>query len=165
MGAFKVINAVKFLNFAVEGNVDCVLVLVFEIVFGGEFEELFGNVGFAHFVEIEENYPSVYIQPVNPERLFIADAFYVDVAYARAVVGCQVGIEKFGNVAVYDCVSVQIQNVVDIRQNFGYHIAEVCFFCYVFDSKPEFFKARIVYFVKLDFRIFVAAFKHLQARF
>lgn len=165
MGAFEIIDTVKFLHFAVEGYVDCVLVLVFEIVFGGEFEELFGNVDFAHFVEIEEYHHRVYVHPVNPERLFIADAFYVDIAYARAVVVCQVGIEEFGNVAVYDCVSVQIQNVVDIRQNFGYHIAEVCFFCYVFDSKPEFFKARIVYFVKLDFRIFVAAFKHLQARF
>ena len=61
MGAFEVIYAIKFLNFAVEGDVDCVLVLVFEIVFGGEFEELFGNVGFAHFVEIEEYHSRVYV--------------------------------------------------------------------------------------------------------
>ena len=88
MGAFEIIDTVKFLNFAVEGYVDCVLVLVFEIVFGGEFEEFFGDVGFAHFVEVEENHPSVYIQPVKPECLFIADAFYVDVAYARAVLVC-----------------------------------------------------------------------------
>ena len=106
MGAFKVINALKFLNFAIEGYVDCVLVLVFEIVFGGELEELFGDAGFAHFVEIEEYHSRVYIQPVNPERLFIADAFYVDIAYSRAIVVCQVGIEEFGNVTVYDCVAV-----------------------------------------------------------
>ena len=117
MDAFKVINAVKFLNFALEDYVDCVLVLVFEIVFGGELEELFGDVGSAHFVEIEENHSRVYVQPVNSERLFIADAFYVDVAYARAVVGCQVGIEKFGNIGVYNGVAVKIQNAVDVRQN------------------------------------------------
>ena len=68
VGAFEIIDTVKFLDFAVEGNVDCVLVLVFEIVFGGEFEELFGNVGFAHFVEVKENHPRVYVQPVKPER-------------------------------------------------------------------------------------------------
>ena len=88
MGALEVVDAVKFLNFAVEDYVDCVLVLVFEIVFGGELEELFGDVGSAHFVEVKENHPRVYVQPVNPERLFITDAFYVDIAYARAIAVC-----------------------------------------------------------------------------
>lgn len=148
MGAFEIIDTVKFLNFAVEDYVDCVLVLVFEIVFGGEFEELFGDVGSAHFVEVKENHPRVYVQPVNPERLFMADAFYVDIACSRAIVVCQVGIEKFGNIGVYNGVAVKIQNAVDVRQNFGYHVAEVCFFCYMIDCKPEVFKARIVDFVE-----------------
>lgn len=165
VGAFEIIDTVKFLNFAVEGYVDCVLVLVFVVIFGGEFEEFFGNVCLAHFVEVKENHPRVYVQPVNPERLFIADAFYVDIAYARAIAVCQINIENFANVAVYDCVAVQIQNAVDIRQNFGYHIAEVCFFCYVFYSQSELFKARIVYFMEDDFCIFVAVFKRRQACF
>lgn len=165
MGALEVVDAVKFPHFAVEGYVDCVLVLVFKVVFGGEFEELFGDIGFAHFVEVEEDHPRVYIQPVKPERFFIAYAFYVDIAYSRAIVVCQVGIEEFGNVAVYDCVAVQIQNAIDIRQNIGYHIAEVCFFCYVFYSQSELFKARIVYFMEDDFCIFVAVFKRRQACF
>lgn len=59
--ALEVIDTIKFLNFAVEGYVDYVLVLVFKIVFGGEVEELFGDVGSAHFVEVKEYYPRVYV--------------------------------------------------------------------------------------------------------
>ena len=61
MVALEVIDTIKFLNFAVEGYVDYVLVLVFKIVFGGEVEELFGDVGSAHFVEVKEYYPRVYV--------------------------------------------------------------------------------------------------------
>ena len=83
--ALEIIYAVKFFYFSVKGYIDRVLVLVFEAVFGGKLEQLFDDAGLPNLGEIEKNNARVYIKTLEPERFFVAHAFYVNVARARAV--------------------------------------------------------------------------------